>query len=396
MSEIAWLVARYLGYAIVLLALNGMLTVLRLGQRKLRYSKEVNGFPRGSLQLSYLALALLFFFTAAQAVAAVRSTVPGVLVPRASWGLSIFTVLVTTVVVFRPLNTQRDYYGQLYDQIGLARHWLDGNVKEKVERIAISVDSLTTFRDASFLTVFQLAMAALLLVLGVSAEPPGSPLEPPVLRGLIAVLAGLVLMIVVLVVANLSAKRMNISLKLVKACLVDDRLRIDADPTDSDLPAPLALLVGRWRTTEHEMAFNAGEQFNRVVQVLRRRLPKPEFEVVARAYAGLADALRVHGLKTKTDGRAVAVFDHYRWALATLATNEDILASAARIRTDLGIEGRDSYSTSRRARVLTASDGFLERHARVIRLGAIAVVIASLAATRQLAPVLDFIRELAR
>ncbi len=213
MSEIAWLVARYLGYAIVLLALNGALTVLRLGQRKLRYSKELNGFPRGSLQLSYLALALLFFFTAAQAVAAVHSTVPSVLVPGASWGLSVFTVPVTAVVVFRPLSSQRDYYGQLYDQISLARHWLDGNVKEKVERIALSVDSLTTFRDASFLTVFQLAMTAL-SVLGVSAEPPGSRLEPPVLRGLIAVLAGLVLMIVVLVVANLTAKRMNISLKL--------------------------------------------------------------------------------------------------------------------------------------------------------------------------------------
>lgn len=375
--------------------MNGALTVLRLGQRKLRYSKEVNNFPRESLPLSYLALALLFFFTAAQAVTAVRSTVPGVLVPGASWGLSVFTVLVTAVVVFRPLSSQRDYYGQLYDQISLARHWLDGNVEVKVEQIALSVDSLTAFRDASFLTVSQLAMTAL-FVFPVSAEPPGSSLEPPVLRGLIAVLAGLVLMIVVLVVANLSAKRMNISLKLVKACLVDDRLRIDADPTDSDLPAPLALLVGRWRTTEHEMAFNAGEQFNRVVQVLRRRLPEPEFEVVARAYAGLADALRVHGLKTKTDGRAAVVFDHYRWVLATLAVNEDLLASAARIRTDLGIEGRDSYSTSRRARVLTAADGFLERHARVIKLGAIAVVIASLVATGQLASVLDFIRELAR
>ena len=395
MSEISWLVARYLGYAVVLLAMNGALTVLRLGQRKLRYSKEVNNFPRESLPLSYLALALLFYFTAAQAVIAVRSTVPGVLVPGASWGLSVFTVLVTAVVVFRPLSSQRDYYGQLYDQISLARHWLDGNVEVKVEQIALSVDSLTAFRDASFLTVSQLAMTAL-FVFQVSAEPPGSSLEPPVLRGLIAVLAGLVLMIVVLVVANLSAKRMNISLKLVKACLVDDRLRIDADPTDSDLPAPLALLVGRWRTTEHEMAFNAGEQFNRVVQVLRRRLPEPEFEVVARAYAGLADALRVHGLKTKTDGRAAVVFDHYRWALATLAVNEDLLASAARIRTDLGIEGRDSYSTSRRARVLTTADGFLERHARVIKLGAIAVVIASLVATGQLASVLDFIRELAR
>jgi len=395
LSEISWLVARYLGYAVVLLAMNGALTVLRLGQRKLRYSKEVNNFPRESLPLSYLALALLFYFTAAQAVIAVRSTVPGVLVPGASWGLSVFTVLVTAVVVFRPLSSQRDYYGQLYDQISLARHWLDGNVEVKVEQIALSVDSLTAFRDASFLTVSQLAMTAL-FVFQVSAEPPGSSLEPPVLRGLIAVLAGLVLMIVVLVVANLSAKRMNISLKLVKACLVDDRLRIDADPTDSDLPAPLALLVGRWRTTEHEMAFNAGEQFNRVVQVLRRRLPEPEFEVVARAYAGLADALRVHGLKTKTDGRAAVVFDHYRWALATLAVNEDLLASAARIRTDLGIEGRDSYSTSRRARVLTTADGFLERHARVIKLGAIAVVIASLVATGQLASVLDFIRELAR
>lgn len=44
MSEIAWLVAHYLGYSIVLLALNGALTFLRLGQRKLRYSKEVNNF----------------------------------------------------------------------------------------------------------------------------------------------------------------------------------------------------------------------------------------------------------------------------------------------------------------------------------------------------------------
>ena len=395
MSEIAWLVARYLGYAIVLLALNGALTFLRLGQRKLRYSKEVNNFPRGSLQLSYPALAFLVFYTATQAVDAVPSTVPGVLVPRASWGLSILTALVTALVVFRYLSTQRDYYGQLYDQIGLARHWFDGNVEKKIERIALSVDSLTIFRDASFLTVFQLMMTSF-FVFGVSVEPSSTPLEPPVLRGLAAVLAGLVLLIVVLVLANLAAKRMNVSLKLVNACLVDDRLRIDVNPTDSDLPAPLSLLVGRWRTTEHEMAFNAGEQFNRVVQVLRRRLPEPEFEVVARAYAGLADALRVHGLKTKTDERAADVFDHYRWALATLAVNEDLLASATRIQTDLGIEGRDSYNTSRRARVLTAADGFLERHARVIRLGAIAVVIVSLAATRQLAPVLDFIRELTR